>query len=67
MSALLTRFADLRRDDPGRVLIHQPGLGRTFSAADLWAAHLALAERLTRGGVSRDQLVVSAVGNAAAK
>jgi acyl-CoA synthetase (AMP-forming)/AMP-acid ligase II len=66
VSDLLTRFADLRRDDPTRPLVHQPGLGTVWSADDIWNAHLRCADRLMQRGVVPGQLVVSAVGNTAA-
>jgi acyl-CoA synthetase (AMP-forming)/AMP-acid ligase II len=66
MSELLARFAAIRRDDSARPLIHRPGHNDTLSAAGIWEAHLAIAETLTRHGVSAGHLVVSAVGNTAA-
>ncbi len=66
MSDLLARFADLRRDDPARPLVHLPGLGTAWSADDLWDAHRRYADRMTQLGVAPGQLVVSAVGNTAA-
>jgi long-chain acyl-CoA synthetase len=65
MSELLTRFADVRRDDPKRPLIHLPGVGATLRADDIWDAHLRYADRLTRRGVAPGQLVVAALGNSA--
>ena len=66
MSDLLTRFADLRRDDPTRPLVHQPGLGTVWSADDIWNAHLRCADSLMQRGVVAGNVVVSAVGNSAA-
>jgi acyl-CoA synthetase (AMP-forming)/AMP-acid ligase II len=66
VSDLLTRFADLRRDDPTRPLVHQPGLGTVWSADDIWNAHLRCADSLMQRGVAPGHLVVSAVGNTAA-
>ena len=66
VSDLLARFADLRRDDPARPLVHLPGLGTAWSADDLWDAHRRYADRMAQLGVARGQLVVSAVGNTAA-
>jgi acyl-CoA synthetase (AMP-forming)/AMP-acid ligase II len=66
MSELIARFAAVRRDDPARPLIHRPGHNDTLSAAFIWDAHLALADTLSRRGVSAGHLVVSAVGNTAA-
>jgi acyl-CoA synthetase (AMP-forming)/AMP-acid ligase II len=63
-SEILARFATLRRDAPSRPLLHLPVLDATWSAADVWHKHVELAEALTAGGVERDQLVVSALGNA---
>jgi acyl-CoA synthetase (AMP-forming)/AMP-acid ligase II len=65
VSDLLTRFADLRHDDPTRPLVHQPGLGTAWSADDIWNAHLRCADSLTQRGVAPGDLVVSAVGNTA--
>jgi acyl-CoA synthetase (AMP-forming)/AMP-acid ligase II len=66
MSDLLARFADLRRDDPQRVMIHLPGLGVALTAGDLWDAHLRYADCMARSGLGAGQLVVSAAGNAPA-
>ena len=66
MRDLLTRFADVRRDDPLRPLIHLPGLGTALSADDLWTEHIRYAERLSQLGVTPGALVVAAVGNTAA-
>jgi hypothetical protein len=43
MSDLLARFADLRRDNPPRPMIHLPYLG-ALTADDVWDAHLRYAD-----------------------
>ena len=64
MSEILERFADLRRDEPTRLLIHIPGADRALSASDIWDAHRRYSERLTRiAGLQAGQLIVSAGGN----
>jgi long-chain acyl-CoA synthetase len=65
-SVLLAHFADVVRDAPARPLIHRPADERTRSGQDVWNAHLDIADALARHHVSRDQLVLSAIGNAAA-
>jgi acyl-CoA synthetase (AMP-forming)/AMP-acid ligase II len=65
VSELLARFADLRRDDPARPLVHLPDLGTVLSADAIWNAHLRYADSLTQLGVAPGELVVSAVGNTA--
>ena len=66
VSDLVTRFALIRQEDPGRTLIHLPGVGAEWSADDLWRAHQRYADRLAEIGVGRGDLVVSAAGNSAA-
>jgi long-chain acyl-CoA synthetase len=61
---LLSRFDALRRQSPSRPLVHLPGVGATWSASDVWNAHLEIAEALRGHGVSAGHLVVSAAGNA---
>src|SRR4029079_18841825 len=61
---LLSRFDALRRQSPSRPLVHLPGMGATWSASDVWNAHLEIAEALRGHGVSAGHLVVSAAGNA---
>jgi long-chain acyl-CoA synthetase len=63
VSAIVSRFAELRHADPRRILIQLPGIDGALSAADIWEAHLDYAQRLTQFGVGPDQLVVSASGN----
>jgi len=65
-SDLVALFADVRREDPARPLIHRPGLGPALSTDDIWRAHLAIADALAGRGVERDELVISAAGNAPA-
>jgi acyl-CoA synthetase (AMP-forming)/AMP-acid ligase II len=66
LSEVLARFADLRRGDPQRVLIHLPGNGVALTADDIWHAHLRHVDLLARSGLGAGQLVVSAAGNAPA-
>src|SRR5438094_795036 len=47
MMDLLARFADLRRNDPARPLIHLPGLGAAWTAAEI----RGLAERFAAAAV----------------
>lgn len=65
MSTLVTRFADVCRDDPARPLIHLPVTGEALTASAIWDAHEQYADRLARGGVGEGHVVVSAVGNTA--
>jgi long-chain acyl-CoA synthetase len=64
--ALLSRFAEIARDDPTSILIYAPDAGRSISASEIWAAHLIYADRLARAGVESGALVLSAAGNAPA-
>ncbi len=66
MSAIVARFAQLRRTDPDRPLIHLPGPDSTLSASDIWASHLEYADRLSQAGIGPHQLIVSACGNSPA-
>ena len=66
MSELVTRFEMVRRDAPGRILIHAPGAGIEWSAEALWQAHQRYAGRLDQIGVGSGDLVLSAAGNTAA-
>jgi long-chain acyl-CoA synthetase len=66
VSALVTRFSQIRHSDPDRTLIHLPGAGGEWSAEDLWHAHQRYADRLAKIGVGRGALIVSAAGNSAA-
>ena len=63
VSGILDRFEDLRRAEPGRLLIHLPGPGTSRSAADIWSDHLVFAERLHAWGIQPHQLIVSGAGN----
>src|SRR3954454_14743045 len=65
VSTLVTRFADVCRDDPARPLIHLPVTGEALTASAIWDAHEQYADRLARGGVGEGHVVVSAVGNTA--
>src|SRR5262249_7230228 len=63
VSSLVERFANVRRDDPARPLIHLPAADRPVTASDIWDAHLAYADRLSQAGVGAGGLVISAAGN----
>src|SRR4051812_36879659 len=64
-SAILTRFAEIYRDDPLRPMLYVPATASAWTAADIWNAHCRYADRLTRvGGPGR--LVLSAAGNSPA-
>ena len=65
MSTLVSHFADVCREDPGRPLIHLPATGQALTASAIWTAHEHYAERLSRGGVVEGHVVVSTVGTAA--
>jgi acyl-CoA synthetase (AMP-forming)/AMP-acid ligase II len=63
VNALVSRFADVHREDPARPLIQAPGSGMTLTAADVWDIHRRYADSLASLGLDRDQLIISAVGN----
>jgi len=64
VSEILARFADVCRDHPTRLLIHLPGSDDALSAADIWAAHLRYADRLSRNaGLDAGQLIIAAAAN----
>jgi acyl-CoA synthetase (AMP-forming)/AMP-acid ligase II len=65
-SAILTRFAEICRDDPRRPMIHVPATASAWTAADIWDAHRRCADRLTRVAVGPGHLVLSAAGNSPA-
>ena len=63
MSEILDRFERIRRDAPGRVLIHAPVSGTTLTAEDIWSFALAERAGLASLGLGSDHLVISAAGN----
>jgi long-chain acyl-CoA synthetase len=63
VSEIIGRFAERRRREPGRPLVHLPAAGRTLSVSSLWESHLHHVERLNQLGLERHQLIVSAAGN----
>jgi acyl-CoA synthetase (AMP-forming)/AMP-acid ligase II len=63
VSALVSRFADVHRENPVRPLVYAPGGGITLTASDVWDLHLRYAEQLGSLGLNSDQLIVLAVGN----
>ncbi|MCA1585185.1 MAG: acyl--CoA ligase [Acidobacteria bacterium] len=60
---IIDAFARICRDTPGRVLVHHPSAGRTFTAEDLQALALGLAAELDRHGVTAGRLLLSTTGN----
>jgi len=66
VSELVTRFEMVRRDKPGRILIHAPGAGLEWSADDVWEAHQRYAACLDQIDVGSARVVLSAAGNTAA-
>src|SRR6185295_3824131 len=65
-SAILTRFAEIYRDDPRRPLLHVPATASAWTAADIWDAHRRYADQLTRLAAGPGHLVLSAAGNSPA-
>ena len=65
-SAILTRFAEICRDNPRRPIIHVPATASAWTAADIWDAHHRYADRLTRVAAGPGHLVLSAAGNSPA-
>ena len=65
MSAIVERFARVRRDAPNRPLIHLPISGTRWTASQLWTRHVLVRDRLVSLGLQSHQLVISAVGNTA--
>src|SRR5204863_3278622 len=63
VSALVSRFADVHRENPARPLVYAPGVGITLTASDIWVLHRRYADRLASLGLDSDQLIISAVGN----
>lgn len=63
MSHIVQRFGRLRRDTPGRPLIHLPLQRTAVTAEMLWTAALEQRAQLERRGVGPDSLVVYAAGN----
>jgi long-chain acyl-CoA synthetase len=62
-NALVSRFADVYRENPARPLIQAPGAGVTLTASDIWDLHCRYADRLASFGLVRDQLILCAAGN----
>jgi long-chain acyl-CoA synthetase len=62
-SELVERFDRVRRQAPDRRLIYLPADGATWTADELWRAHLQLRAALTRHGLGASDLVVSAAAN----
>ena len=63
MSAIVARFAALRREHSGRPLIHLPGSNDAWSAADIWDSHLASVAHFTEADIRPGSAIVSAAGN----
>jgi acyl-CoA synthetase (AMP-forming)/AMP-acid ligase II len=63
VNALVSRFADVHRENPARPLVHAPGEGITLTASDVWDRHRRYADTLAAFDLDRDQLIVSAIGN----
>jgi long-chain acyl-CoA synthetase len=62
-SELVERFDRVRRQAPDRRLLYLPAAGATWTADELWQAHLQLCAALTRNGLRANDLVVSAAAN----
>jgi len=63
VSELVTAFSRLRQTDPRRLLVHQPGAGRSQSVDDIWRAHLEHVELFRSSGLRAGQLLLLACGN----
>jgi long-chain acyl-CoA synthetase len=63
VSEIVEQFERLRRDHPGRALIHLPAAARSLTADDVWRSSLAQRARLTGLGIGPDHLVISAAGS----
>jgi len=63
VNALVSRFADVHRENPARPLVHAPGEGMTVTASDVWDRHRRYADTLAGLDLERDQLIISAIGN----
>ncbi len=63
MSELVESFHRTRRDAAHRPLIFLPGHARAMTATDIWSHADVYIRQLTRVGVGRGDLVVSATGN----
>jgi long-chain acyl-CoA synthetase len=65
VSAIVERFAAVRRSAPARTLIYRPGLHSTLSASMIWDDHQRIADRLVALKAAPGQLVMSSLGNRA--
>jgi len=63
LSEIVERFDRIRRDVPGRHLIHLPSVGISLTAEEIWSASLSQRARLNALGLGPDHLVMSAAGN----
>src|SRR5678816_145304 len=63
VNALVSRFADVRRENPARPLVHVPGEGVTLTASDVWDGYRRHADTLAALNLDRDQMIISALGN----
>lgn len=68
MSHIVQQFDRIRRDAPGRPLIHVPAPSgsTTLTAEDVWTRSLEQGKALEALGLDSDHLVISAAGNRAA-
>ena len=63
MSEILERFERIRRDQPGRPLVHVPATRSTLTAYGLWDESCAYRDALAARGLGPDHLVIAAAGN----
>jgi long-chain acyl-CoA synthetase len=61
VSVIVARFAEIRRTDPNRALIHRPS--DILTAADVGEAGARIADALHRQGIVPGQLILSELGN----